>query len=166
MKELRKEICKLILAKIGMVPPPNFGKTGITTKEFLLDKTINIEFEDELGNVFLEKFGLWCGILKHQGMQVRVVATDICNNKNSYHEFLATYCVDKSPIHGTKAVYGAEDYGLFIIKTPAGWKQVGVYEMLVGAAGFEKMSSIGLLWEPCDEYEDLFIALKEIVNMG
>jgi len=165
MKELRKELCKLILGKLGMVPPPNFGKTGITTKEFLLDKTINIEFEDELGNISPEKFGLWCGVLKHQGMQVKVIATDLCNNQNDYHEFLATYAVNKGPIHGVKAIYGIEDYGLFVLKTPAGWKQEGLYEMLIGSAGFEKMSSLGLLWEPCDEYDDLFESLKEIINM-
>jgi hypothetical protein len=163
MKELRRELCRLILGKFGLVPPPNFGKVGISTKEFLLSKTIKIEFEDELGNVSNHNFGLWSGSIMYNGSKVRVLATDICDNKINYHEFIATYIVDKSPVNGIRVIYGEEDYGLFIVKTDK-WKPVSVANMLMSAAGFEQMSNIGLVWTPCDEYDDLYGPLKEVLD--
>jgi len=166
MKKLRNEICKFILAKVGLVPPPDFGKLGITTKDFLLKKNVSINFEDELGNVSNENFGVWCGESAYNNMKIRIIAADICDNKINYHEFISVYNVDNGSTNAIKCVYGDdENFSLFITKIYNGWKQVGTYEMFMSAAGFERMASVGVLWKPCEEYEDLYKTLIEVINM-
>lgn len=165
MKELRRELCRLILGKIGFVPPPNFGKVGISTKEFLLDKSVKLQIEDELGNSTIEKFGLWAGELSFQGANVRVLATDICNIKTGYDEFIMIYKTEKASLNAIRAVYGMEDFGLFLVKHKDKWQQVGVANMLMSAAGFEQMANMGLTWKPSDDYEDLLKAIHEIIDM-
>lgn len=176
MKLLRRELCRLVLGSMGLVPPPNFGRVGLSTNDFKINKIVSLEFEDERGHKSVENFAVWCGSITLHGMRVRAVATDICDNKANYHEFIATYSLDGAPIHAVKVIYGEEHNGLFIVKGDVFrgegivesnvWKPVGRYEMLVAAAGFEKMNDVGLTWIPCNEYDDLYDALIEVVGMG
>lgn len=176
MKLLRRELCRLMLGNMGLVPPPNFGRVGLSTNDFKIDKVISLEFEDERGNKYTEGFGVWCGSITLQGMRIRAIATDICDNESNYHEFIVVYALDGAPIHGIKVIYGEEHNGLFVVKgdifSGEGivendvWKPVGRYEMLVAAAGFEKMNDVGVTWVPCNEYDDLYESLIEVVSMG
>lgn len=176
MKLLRRELCRMIAGTMGLVPPPHFGKVGLSTDDFRVEKTVALEFEDELGRTRTEKFGLWCGQIAVAGMRIRALATDLCDNNAEYHEFVVAYRVDGAPMHGLKVIYGEDHYGLFIVKGDALsgngmverdiWKPVGRYEMLIAAAGFEKISSQGLVWNPCNEYDDLYEILIEVVGMG
>ena len=84
--------------------------------------------------------------------------------------------LDNTTIHGVKAIYGEDHYGLFVIKTDSfenngsiikgAWEQVGRYEMLIASAGFEKIKDLGLTWNVCNEWEDLYGALVEVVDLG
>lgn len=175
MKILQRELCRLILGSFGLVPPPNFGKVGITTSEFRIDKTILLEIEDAEGIKRTEEFGLWCGSVGYQASRLRVLATDICDNEKNYHEFIATYVLEDSTIHGIKAIYGEDHNGLFVVKgnsvendgsfIKGVWKPVGRYEMLIASAGFERIKDLGLTWNTCNEWEDLYNALIEVIDL-
>lgn len=176
MKILKRELCRLILGSFGLVPPPNFGKVGLSTPEFRLDKNLILEIEDSEGIKKTEEFGLWCGSVGYQASRLRVLATDICDNEKNYHEFIAVYMLDNTTIHGVKTIYGEDHYGLFVIKTNSfenngsiikgAWEQVGRYEMLIASAGFEKIKDLGLTWNVCNEWEDLYGALVAVVDLG
>lgn len=166
MKKLKKELCKSIVNNMGLVPSPNFGKVGLTTKDFLIDKTISLEFENELGNKIIQKFGLWCGSISLSGMMIKALVTDICDNDNNHHEFIVTYKLENGPIVGISIIYGEDHNGLFLFKKNEQWKPASNYEMLMAAAGFEKLNDLGIMWKPNKDYEELYDSLIEIIGMG
>lgn len=173
MKGLKKELCKFIVTSLGFVPPPGLWKCGMASKEFLIDKKLSIESEDELGKLFIDHFNIWCGKLNFQGLGIRVLATHI--NYDDYHEFIIVYKLDNSPMHVVKTVYGEEHNGLFVTNSIVDssvvenqgslWKPVGLYNMLSSALGFERMVTLGQVWEPCSDYEDLFQIMLEAVDL-
>jgi hypothetical protein len=169
MNGLKNELCKLVLSNMGMVTPPNFGKLGISLNDFLLNINLPIEFEDDNGNVDFQQYGLWCGYVSYMGMRIRALATDICDNEKNYHEFIVVYCLDNAPIHAIRQSPNSNDC-FFMSKNTTGkepvWKNVSIYDMLISSAGFYKMSDLGVLWNPCKEYDDLQKALIEVIGLG
>lgn len=163
-----REIIRHILGSFGFVPPPNFGKTGITSEDFMLKNGFDLEFENEFGEVELKKFGLWCGYADYGG-RIRVLGTDVCDPKVNYHEFCVAYKVDNSPIHILKHIF--EHDGLVIYRAKIekdgleSWRPVGVEQKLLACAGLERFNKIGIKWNPCNEFEDLLPALLEAVEM-
>lgn len=164
MDLLNREIVRTILGSIGFVPPPNFGKVGISRDEFMLNKFITLDFETNNGGVQKEQFAIWCGQTRQGNSTLKVLATDICDNGSNYHEFIAVYKVDNAPVHMVKHIFGEEDMGLFLFKLDT-WKPVGRYEKLISCAGFEKITSMGFSWEPCKDYNDLYACLVEAIEM-
>jgi hypothetical protein len=163
-----REIIRHLLGSFGMIPPPNFGKVGISTEEYKLSHGFDLEFENDSGEMNKVSFGLWCGLANQGSSTIRVLATDVCDN--NYHEFSVVYRVDGAPIHAIKHVFDDESPALFLVKlnTDTGelWKPVGVAEKLIACAGFERFNNLGISWLPCDEYEnDLLPALLEVVEM-
>lgn len=168
MNILNREIIRHILGSLGLVPPPNFGKVGITTNEFKTKKTLTLEFEDSKGEDQKTEFALWSGKISlgnPNGMQtLKILATDICDNEQGYHEFIMAYRLDEAPIHAIKHIYSDND-ALFLTKVDEIWRPVGTYEKLIACAGFERMTQLGLSWLPCDEYDELYSSLVEVVEM-
>jgi hypothetical protein len=169
MEKLKIELCKLILSNMGMVKPPNFGKSGISINDFLLNINLSVEFEEDNGNIEVEKYGLWCGYVSYMGMRIRALGTDICDNKNNSHEFIVVYCLDNGPFNAIKYSTNSENC-FFMVKgvenTKCIWKNANIYDMLTASAGFYKISDLGVLWYPCKEYEDLYKVLVEVVGLG
>jgi hypothetical protein len=169
MQKLKIELCKLILSNMGMVKPPNFGRYGISINDFLLDKSLPIEFEEDNGKIEVEKYGLWCGYVSHMGMRIRALGTDICDNKNNSHEFIVVYCLDNGSFNAIKYSTESDNY-FFMVRNIEGtksiWKNVNIYDMLTASAGFYKISDLGVLWYPCNEYEDLYNILVEVIGLG
>ena len=165
-KVLNRELIRTMLGDFGLVPPPNFGKVGISTQEFLLKESLDMEVESESGEMESISYGLWAGSIMFMQSSLRVLATDICDIEAGYHEFVVTYRMDEAPIHAIKHVFqDDEDPGLFLRKNNHEWKMVSLYDRLVATAGFERLTSMGATWRPEKQYEDLYEALVEVVNM-
>jgi hypothetical protein len=162
---LNRELIRTVMGSLGIVPPPNFGKVGITTNDFLLDEHISLDFEDKNGIPNKEKFAMWCGITAHGSDEIKVLLTDICDNETGYHEFILVYRLSNYAPHILKHVFSDDDFGLFLRKVEKEWRPVGQYEKLVSCAGFCQMSSLGLTWVPCKDYTDLYPLLIEGVEM-
>jgi len=170
MDVLNREIIRHILGGLGLVPPPNFGKVGITTKVFKAEKTLALEFENSKGEDQKTEFALWSGQISMgapgTAQVLRALATDICDNEKNYHEFIAVYQLEAAPIHAVKHIFSDEDNGLFLTKLDGkAWRPVGTYEKLIACAGFERMIQLGLTWAPCKDYEELYPSLVEVVEM-
>lgn len=164
-----REIVRHVLGSFGFVPPPNFGKVGITPDDFRLENGFDLEFESEDGRMEKKTFGLWCGETIQGSSKLRVLGTDICDNDSNYHEFSAVYRVNDAPIHAIKHVFDDDAPALYIVKleTDIGikWRSVGTAQKLIACAGLEKFNSLGFSWAFCNEYEDLLPALLEVVEM-
>ena len=162
---LNRELVRTVMGSLGIAPPPNFGKVGITTDNFALGKYISLDFEDKDGNQKKENFAMWCGKAKHGEDEIRALLTDICDNETGYHEFIMVYQLSNFQPHILKHVFSDDDFGLFLRKNADGWKPVGQYEKLVSCAGFVQMSNLGLTWTPCEDYNDLYPLLVEGIEM-
>jgi len=166
---LNREIVRHVLGSLGMVPPPNFGKVGLSLEEFKLDKGFDLEFETDNGKMEKKKFGLWCGVAQQGRSKLRVLATDICDNATNYHEFCVVYRVDDAPFHAVKHVFDDEAPAMYLVKhqTDVGevWRPVGTEQKLIACAGFERFNSLGIDWVPSVEFEDLLPVLMEVVEM-
>jgi hypothetical protein len=161
---LNREIVRHILGSLGMVPPPNFGKVGISTNEFRQQKCFDLEFENKYGKMERVSFALWGGQIVQNGSIIKALGTDVCDDDGPFHEFSIVYQVDSSPIHGIKHLFAEEGEALYIIKSGKEWKQIGAAEKLITCAGFLTLNSQGINWNPYNT-EHLLPQLLEIVEM-
>jgi hypothetical protein len=155
-KILTRELARHVIGKFGLVPPPNLGKLGITTRDFLLDRRLKIEYDD--GSA---EFPIWCGVSGCQP-SITVLATDLTSD--NYHEFCTVFTVDKQVIHGIKHIFSDSDDALFMIWNGE-WKPTGLRQKLLLTAGLEQITDLGLGWIPENNYEILYDRLVEIVEM-
>ena len=162
---LNREIVRHILGGFGMVPPPNFGKVGISSDEYKLSEGFDLEFESNDGRMDSVTFGLWCGKTTYQGSELKVLGTDVCDNKDNYHEFSVVYKVNNEPIHCLKHVYGTDDV-LFMVNINDAWVPTNLAGKLMACAGFERLKDMGVGWIPDKEIKnELFSSLMEVVEM-
>ena len=166
---LNREIVRHVLGSFGFVPPPNFGKVGVSLDDFRQEEGFELEFENDDGQMEKKTFGLWCGECEMGGTRLKVLGTDVCDNENNYHEFSVVYQVDESPIHAVKHVFDDESPALYLVKlntdTGIKWKEVGAEQRLIACAGLEKINSVGLTWNSSNDVKDLLPALLEVVEM-
>jgi hypothetical protein len=147
-----------------MIPPPNFGKVGISTNEFRQQKCFDLEFENSSGKMEKVSFALWGGQIEMGGSFIKALGTDVCDEDEPYHEFSIVYQVDKSPIHGIKHMFAEGGEALFIIQSGKGWRPIDTAEKLIACAGFEKLNTNGISWSPYNT-EYLLPKLLEIVEI-
>ena len=164
-----REIVRHVLGSFGFVPPPNFGKVGISSHEFRLEKGFDLEFESDKGKMEKKTFGLWCGATEMGSTKLVVLATDVCDPETEYHEFSVVYRVDNAPLHAVKHVFSDDEPAHYVVKletdTGIQWRQVGTEQKLIACAGLERINSMGINWVPSNEYETLLPALMEVVEM-
>jgi hypothetical protein len=164
-KILDRELVRMIMGSLGIVPPPNFGKVGITTDEFLLEDTLSLDFEDNQGKLKKQKFGIWSGKASYGGQDIRVLFTDICDNETNYNEFILVYNVNNSSNHMLRHIYHDDDDVLFLTKSNKSWVKLGMYHKLITCAGFYNMANIGIRWSKCEDYNDLYEDLVSGIEM-
>lgn len=161
---LNREIVRHILGSFGLVPPPNFGKVGISSNEFKLNDGFSLEFENANGTMEMVKFGLWGGNINYNQSTMIALATDVCDNDSDYHEFSLVYRVDNSFVHGIKHIYNDNGISLYLNNDKV-WKPIGMYDKLIACAGFQKINDLGINWSPNIDSKELLPFLLEIVEM-
>lgn len=153
MSNLEMEIIKKFLGNLGIVSS-NFGKVGITTKGFLIDK---LNFKNDLNE--LESFDLYCGkIILENNSLIRAL---VINMKD---EFILTFRMDAFPIYGLSLI--TDVVGNFIICDENNkWQSASTITQLQALIGIEQITQDGIMWKPCaDDYEDLKKALITLVD--
>jgi len=160
-KTLTKELTRIIFGSIGFVPRPNFGKVGISTEEYLTSNEIQVQLDNNTSEIY----SVWAGEAKQDNSKLIIAATSII--EDNYCEFNAVYKIDSGYIHAIKSSYYDEDEipNLFIYKIDGKWKQLGVYNQLLAAAGFIRMADLGIEYTPVKEINyELDLALKELIE--
>ena len=162
---LTRELVRNTLGKMGLVPPPNLGKLGITTKEFLLKDSLKIEYLNDTNEQQTSSFPLWCGEIYMGTSKMVALATDLFTQDEGYHEFCATFCVDNLAIHGVKHIFAEQEDAYFLKANENEWTQMSLYNKLLITAGMERLSDYGVSWRPCKDYERLYPKLVDLVEM-
>lgn len=159
---LTKELIKTIFGSLGMVPGENFGKLGISTKEFLTKEEIQVMIESED-----MVFSVFAGKAIQENSQLDILITPII--VNNYWEFNAVYRVDQYNIHAIKTAYYDENNevpDLFIYKLNNKWKKLNLFNQLLSCAGFVKMTDKGTEFRPVKEIDSgLLESLHQLIEL-
>ncbi|MDP2683498.1 MAG: hypothetical protein Q8P20_00420 [bacterium] len=156
---LSKEIIKRIFADVGVVPGPMFGKVGLVEPRFKIAKTITVRYDDmdRAHDVYAGKMSLGESTLR--GVLVNLTV-------DYYPEFLCVFRMDELPIHAIKVVYDSSNDSFFKIfnNETKIWREANVYMKARMLADFEQIVSAGLLWQDCDNTEDLYTAIISLIQ--
>jgi hypothetical protein len=154
------ELSNIIFGNICMVPPPNFGRGGISTPQFKTSEIISIDIEDDDGNIQKKNYPVWAASGNSGGLELACI--DICSD--NYNEFLLvvksinfTFCIKK--------VYES-NYCEFLHYVDKKFVQASLVDKLILAALFEDMGSKGAGFAQNDNISELVTILKEFVEYG
>lgn len=157
---LTREIIRRMLGDVGVAPPPNFGKVGISIPELRLRHDLTFSMED--GNQHI--FPLWAGeISVDPDVKIRALLCDLSIDDVSEYA-LALRITDK-PIYGLKLIYDNDDNGIFVISENDGWKPANMTVKTRALIGMETIMDQGMEWGDCSEIGDLEEAITRIAEM-
>lgn len=154
---LTKEIIKRFFFDIGVIPG-HFGKYGITSLDFKLDRTFTVHYDEDKINL-----PLWAGEGKISEMQIRVLLLELSNDDSI--EYSLALRVDDKPIYLLKFIYSEEDEGNFLIQDKDDCFIPKLLIQLQALIGMETIVDQGMIWYPCSSYEDLLQAIAKIVEI-
>lgn len=154
---LTKEIINHIFISVGL-SPTSFGKIGLSSKDLMTDRVIDMSYDDlEISHP------VYAGEIIIQESKIRALAVDLTLEDCS--EFCFIFRMDSYPLHGLRLAYDDEnaedrDTGTFRIFNDKNesWIEANVYTQGMALSGIEKITSYGLLWEPCKNIDDLYRA--------
>ena len=158
MNILHRELVRPIMGNLGMIPKSDFGKNGITAKEYLIDKALTIEYDND--DKIEHKVYAAC-MKNSAGKNFRAIC---CNLKD---DLVLVFGVDGLPFHGIRLDYYSsiedQEWVKFAVKNNK-WQSLSTFDQLMACAGIEKLAQSAVQWVSCDNYEDLFEALAEVVE--
>lgn len=154
---LTKELIKRIVGNLGIVIGNDFGKVGITTKEFVQTQ---LKTNNELGIEELTNF--YCGKIELKETQdlLRIAFIEL-----SEDEFIISIRMNELPIYiiYIDYIYNTELTNFFLINNTKK-ESVGIINQLQITIGIEQITQDGILWEPCNNYADLKDAILSSVS--
>lgn len=156
---LTKEIINHIFINVGL-SPTSFGKIGLSSKSLLTDRVVNMSYDDlEVAHP------VYAGEIIIQDSKIRGLAVDL--TLEDCAEFCFIFRMDAYPLHGLRLAYdgGNEDdedrdngtFRIFNDKNES-WIEANIFTQGMALSGIEKITSYGLLWEPCVNIDDLYRA--------
>lgn len=149
-ENLNKELLKRIFGNLGFISGSNFGKYGITTSDYLIDKKLNFEG--------LNSKPIWCGQINSSGSNYKIAVSNLETIDNP--EFIGVLNVDG--LSFGFSLY--EDMAAFSIKHEETWIGISLLYRLNLTAAIEMITQEGLNWAPCSNESanhmyDLMISL-------
>lgn len=156
---LTREIIRRMFGDVGVAPPPNFGKVGISTPELQLRSGLEFAMEDGKS----QHFPIWAGEVIMDSYKIRAMLCDL--SADEVPEYALVIRIADRPIYGIKLIYDDEDNGIFVIGEKNGWKSGSTIAKLRALIGMETIMELGMGWEACDDVKDLYEALATIAEM-
>jgi hypothetical protein len=159
---LEQEIVKHIMGNFGIVPPPYFGKVGISLNNFSIKKRLIVNSDDKK-----IEFPLWCCQLNSNidMGSYRLLLADMYEPNSSYYEYILCIKHKNNNTIALKSFYNCDLSNFFLIKKDK-WQQVKLSKQLIFCSGIEELTQKGLInFEKCNDYDDLFESLIEIVEL-
>ena len=160
---LKNEIIRHIFASIGVTTTKLFGTVGLPVKDLCVsNKSVVLEYDD--GKV---EHPVYSGSLDLINGSVYGCLLDLSLNED--REYLFGFSIDDMPIHALKIVYDTDDLfdNLFMIYNHGKeeWVHADLFIQANVLSGFERINSLGVIWEPCDKTDHIYNAiLKLAVN--
>ena len=159
-EELSRQIVRRILADVGAAP--NGPRVGLMDEGLLLAKTLKVKYED--GSV---EHDMYVGQIVVNESRIKGLMIDLTVDEAP--EYLFVFRMDALPVHAAKVLYDQVDLGetyLMIYNAEKErWQEAGMYIKARLLADFERLASLGFLWEDCDDYEDLYKAAVGLINL-
>jgi hypothetical protein len=160
---LKRELVRTIMGNFGAIPERDFGSQGIAKKEFLTSKTLDIQYEQNLQSI---KYNVYAAQMVVDGGAFRVISASLND------DLVVVFRFDGVPtLYGLRLDYygtidGQDWGGLFCTKvSDTKWMSASLFDRLMVCAGIEKLVNLEYFWTKCDNYEDLFSAMVELVEM-
>lgn len=157
--KLTTAIIERILGNFGIVGSKNFGKVGLTTKEFYLDK---LSLSDQNDNKIFKD--LYSAELKIDKDNSILNAMLLNLTDDSIYEFILVFRINSLPIYGLRLIFDNTDVGLFLVKENNKWNNTNMFIKAQVLSGVEYITQQGLSWEPCKEDAELHTALLSLVD--
>lgn len=156
---LEREIVKRILANVGVVPGPGFGKAGLTLLDFKLDKEFLVHYEDG----HQQKFPLWSGYGTLSNSKIRALLIDLTYDEMP--EYALALRVDDKPIYALNITYDDDESCLFLLQEDTRWIIPSMLIKVWALLGTEMIADQGMSWQPSNNYDDLYQAVLHITEM-
>jgi hypothetical protein len=151
------------MGNLGMLPKVKFGTQGIAKEDFLIDKTLDIQYDQKLQSV---KYNVYAAQMLIDDGKIRTLSTSLND------DLIVVFGFDGIPtLYGIRLDYyssidGQDWGGLFCAKLDGTkWNSTSLFDRLMVCAGIEKLAGSEYFWSKCNNYEDLFAALTELVEM-
>jgi hypothetical protein len=157
-KKLTSQIVLHILGRIGI---SNFDdpKTwnGLGSAELITDKYMKIKYpEKEVDHT------ISAGKLSINNFEMKGILIDLSYTEN---EVLFVFRSGDKPIHAISCIGDGFISFIKIFNDKSNiWKDATIQMQAQILAAFEQLSSLGLLWDHCDKYDDLYKASVNLVS--
>jgi len=157
-KRLTAEIVLHILGRIGVsnLDDPNTWN-GLGSAELIAQRSIKIKYPEKEVNHAIN-----AGKLTINNFEMKALLIDLSYTGN---EVMFVFRSGDKPIH---AIGCADDGLISFIKIYNDksniWKDATIQMQALVLSGFEQISSLGLLWDHCDNYDDLYKASVNLIS--
>jgi hypothetical protein len=155
--KLTSEIVKRIILNVGAAPTKQFGTLGITENIFLVDKKVKADYSGHrvLHNVYAGQQSIGSTTLN-------AVLFDLTYDEA--YEFLFGFKMDELPIHAVNSCWNEENNFVRIFnKDGSIWKNTSIYMQAQLLASFERITSLGVLWNPLKDYHEIYDTLMTLI---
>lgn len=160
-EELSTLMIQRILANVGAVPNSP-GVSGLMDKNLLLTRTIKVKYDN--GNA---DHNMYVGAISLGKNKIKGLLIDLSIDDSP--EFMFVFRMDELPIHVAKVTYDKWDIGETYLRIynseKKNWMEASIYFKARLLADFERLASHGYLWEDYEDYEDLYEAAVETLNL-
>lgn len=136
---LTRELLKRTFGNLGAVPGKNFGKTGITTEEFICQKKLTIKIENLVyeNNIYSGQINLF--------EKYNVILANV--NSLEIPEFIVVLQAGKN-IFGLRLLWDGFDVGSFVIFHDTIWTELSLQYKLNLTSAIEAITQEGIIWQP------------------
>lgn len=157
---LNREIIRHILADVGAVPGPSYGKFGIVNSNFLSKETLDFVFDEGI----TVRSPVYFAELLVDNTSIKAMFVDL-SVSSTQEEYMLIFQNGNNPIYGIRlAIFDEEDNGLFMIHSVDHWVDVSVTAKCRALVGFEMIVSHGLSWNYCQESAELRKAAESLAT--
>ncbi len=156
-KRLTNEIALRILEDIGLSDLNMDNWAGLGSDSLCTGRAIKIKYPDHeyahpiwAGKLTLEKFSM-------KGILINLSITG--------NEVLFVFRSGDKPIHAISCVDDGDIAFIKIFNEKNNtWKDATVQMQAMMLSGFESICSLGLLWDACDDFDDLYAAASNVIS--
>lgn len=154
---LTQEIARHILKNIGVLSASKINQ-GLISTEFKLNKTIPVEFEDGTK----VNSALYSGKVVLQDFHAKALVIDYSSNEEIELGFF--FKVQDQPIYGIVFNYEFPEDCLFKVYANNIWTNCSIHAKAMILAGFEQLTSLGVLWSKEELVDELLEASSKFLG--